>query len=259
MNDLNILNIFCKSKGKKNNLLSLSDNAKKIFIKYANIALKRKISVKIAKIILQTLLPIFIYTNYTIPEECIKQYESLNIGSQLGEGVSGIVYNACIINDCNYILKIVPLRKHDKYTEFKKECKYSKLASDLNIGPKLIKSWICENVKSLEKKDTIKMGFILMEKMTYTLEKYILLNINNKKILNKLKPLYMELCKKMIDNNFYNKDLHFKNIMINDTSNEIEMKFIDWDDTINIKNEKEKYLSELKLMFALQFDELLHS
>ena len=97
-------------------------------------------------------------------------------------------------------------------------------------------SWICDNVESplhepITKKKEIKMGFILMERMEYTLTKYIQLMksdfIKNKKLI---KNMYKELIEKMLTNKFVNTDLHFSNIMINLNSNNIPIKlrFIDW-------------------------------
>ena len=176
-------------------------------------------------------------TKYKIPEDCINQFEKeLKLVKKLGKGSSGIVYNVCKIDDCKYALKIIPLKK---LTNFDNEVKYSVLASELNIGPKIYSSWICDNVETKNRK--IKMGFILMEKMEYTLDTYY----NNKKLVKKndkiLKEMYKDLITIMLKNNISHKDLPFENIMINIDKNKdpIKMRIIDWNSAKILNSEED--------------------
>lgn len=205
-----------------------------------------------------------IFTNYIIPQECIKQYENLTIKNELGRGEYGTVYNTCIDNECKYALKIarinLDINDNDplELEDFNKECKYAKLAGDLNIGPKLIKSWICNNVKPKFYKYKIKMGFILMEKMDMTLTKYIKINIDDNDKIKNVRKMYLDLCKIMLKNNIYNEDLHFGNVMLNINDNNIEMKFIDWSHTKEIKSsDRSKYFKELETKVVLETNRIL--
>lgn len=85
--------------------------------------------------------------------------------------------------------------------EFDKEVKYSVLVSKLDIGPKVYKSWKCENVESKIHKELlnikeIKMGFILMEKLDITLIDYI----SNYELTDKLLILLRSMYEKLIKN-----------------------------------------------------------
>lgn len=111
---------------------------------------------------------IYLLTNYHIQEKCIKQYENINIKKELGKGNFGTVYEICKNkDDCKYVMKIIPLEvyipsdrcvldepdTHEScliysVDDFNKEVKNTLIASNLNIGPKLYSSWICDNVKS---------------------------------------------------------------------------------------------------------------
>jgi serine/threonine protein kinase len=208
-----------------------------------------------------------IETNYDIPEKCIKQYENLNINKKLGEGSHGVVYNACVKKDCKYVLKVIPLNViiPSKYCdlkvkegllkcrevsdkEFDDEVKYSIIVSKANIGPKVYKSWKCDNVKSqvhleLFKMKEIKMGFILMEKLEMTLINYLSNYEIDEKIIDKIKVMYIKLIDKMVKLNIYNEDLHFENVMINLKNNILtKMRFIDWGSiTIFDSDQEETY------------------
>ena len=171
----------------------------------------------------------YILTNYRIPEKCIDQYEKdIKINKLLGKGKFGSVFEVCKEDyDCNYVLKIVPIIK---FTDYKTEIKYTVIASKIEIGPKIYSSWMCDNVSTLDKKE-MKMGFILMERMYYTLAMYISkyreLFIKNSKLL---KEMYKELLTKMLKAKIINDDLHFNNIMINTNEklDPIKMRIIDW-------------------------------
>lgn len=97
------------------------------------------------------------------------------------------------------------------------------------------------------------MGFILMEKMDMTLTKYIKLNIEDNDKIGNVRKMYLDLCKIMLKNNFYNEDLHFDNVMLNINNSNIEMKFIDWSHTRKIKNsDHSKYFKELEIKLVLE-------
>jgi superfamily II DNA or RNA helicase len=218
---------------------------------------------------------VFILTNYNIPKECIEQYENIDIKKLVGSGLRGSVYKACKEDkDCKYALKIIPLnvlipsRECDlegnidncmkmSEKEFGSEVKYTKKASELEIGPKLYSSWMCDNVKSQPHKKNIKMGFLLMDRLGISLEDYIKNYTINDDIIGILAKMYNKLGKKMLKNNIYNHDLHFGNVMVDLDENyiPINMKFIDWGDTIKInKDEYNKYLEQLSYIFEEDLD-----
>ena len=132
--------------------------------------------------------------------------------------------------------------------DFNKEVKYAVMASELDIGPKVYSSWICDNVESplheqLTKKKEIKMGFILMEKMQYTLNEYIYkFRKLFKKNIGTILIMYKNLVEKMLNGNILNMDLNLNNIMldINDENIPIKLRIIDWGFSRPLKQEGEE-------------------
>lgn len=88
------------------------------------------------------------------------------------------------------------------------------------------------------------MGFILIEKMDYTIYEYIE-KFHDKYEENeyKLKKMFTELANIMIDNEFIHSDLTYDNIMINVDikNNPIKMRLIDWTFLQKYKDPKENW------------------
>ena len=194
-----------------------------------------------------------------------KSDKSLLSGSAINKSDKSLLSGSAINKSDKYVLKAVPLNViiPSKYCdlkvkqgllkcrevsdeEFDDEVKYSIIVSKANVGPKVYKSWKCDNVKSqahleLFKMKEIKMGFILMEKMEYTLDTYY----NNKKLVKKndkiLKEMYKDLITIMLKNNISHKDLPFENIMINIDKNKdpIKMRIIDWNSAKILNSEED--------------------
>lgn len=139
-----------------------------------------------------------------LPYECItndlgKEY---HVNDIIGSGNQGSVYNMCKKYDCSFALKT-----DISYTGKPSfEGKYSKVAGELNIGPKVYKYEFCQDKN--EKGELKHVNWILMEKIRgKTLSK---MYPYNPKFITQVLDKYYKLMK----NGIYQRDLKGDNIMI---------------------------------------------
>lgn len=176
-------------------------------------------------------------TDYMVPAKCMSvQYE---VQGLLGSGSYGRVYEAHNTN-AKYVVKVVPLNVNiptpdcnpaDPKTwdncvpvneqDFLQEAKVAKLMGELNIGPKVYNSWVCDDVtapvlREFAHNKTIKVGIIVADKMDITVAAYRQQYPESyRQHRQRLYQLEDELLRKFFSTGYVDSDFHDENLMLN--------------------------------------------
>lgn len=105
---------------------------------------------------------IWFSTNYSIPEECSREYMLKSI---IGKGQYGSVYEACKNSNCNFVIRITNARTEVDKKDFYREAYISALMGTNNVGPLVYRYWICD----WSKHGGTDIGMILMDRLDITL------------------------------------------------------------------------------------------
>jgi len=170
---------------------------------------------------------IFTVDTYVSNLECLwKESKPFKLKATLGQGAFGVTYQACLHNNCKYIVKFIPIGENvgqNESTErgFERELKIAKLMGDNNIGPKIHTGRICKTT------DNKPIGAIVMEQMDMVLGYYLQDMVQvapDFGITQKLK----NMIDKMHNLGYYHLDLHENNIMVKlENPKDIHSKIID--------------------------------
>ena len=164
--------------------------------------------------------------------KCMREFP---IKELVGEGRFGSVFVTCIAHNCNYIVKLVPLHvfipttncdlSRQKTSEcesvskvvFEQEIKFSKLFSDLDIGPKFLVGGICDGIanKYQDYPKGFSVGFIVQEKWDMSLEDYAYQfpdkTVENYDIIEKI---LLTKAHKFDEYGHFHWDLHAGNVLL---------------------------------------------
>lgn len=117
-----------------------------------------------------------------VDEKCVT-VKGIDLKHKLAEGGFGSVYDACMEDSCNYVIKMQSIKRPSRKTIFNNEVSFNARFNAKGIGPKMIARWECEG-----------MGFMIMEKWDTDLWKYgrkygrgALTKDENKEFLDKLR------------------------------------------------------------------------
>lgn len=200
---------------------------------------------------------------FKIQSECLKEYiKDRDIVSYKACGAYGCTFQLCNKEgECKYIIKITEIGTTEEDEQiFWNEVEIGADMSMLKVAPKVLESWICSGEK-IYKGRTIKtlLGFIIMEEMTMTLEKYIYLY--GKYLWPRYHSFIRQAILRDIDimhnrGHIVHSDLHMRNIMLNVDKKGIpsEIRIIDFgeayytDDTELMKMETDEVESDLDIM-----------
>ena len=89
----------------------------------------------------------------TIREQCKTKFKSADGGKFIGKGAFGTVSEACLNNDCKYVVKMIKLSEPGIKKMFEMEALILPVFGQLGISPKVHDIFICLNA-----------GFIIMDK-----------------------------------------------------------------------------------------------
>src|SRR5690348_14420619 len=89
-------------------------------------------------------LPAFV-TNKRHLEECFVHPTDLK--KMIGKGSYGKTYAACSQTQCNFVVKVVPLKTEEEKRDFEIEASIAKFAGEKKFGPKVHESVICVTSK----------------------------------------------------------------------------------------------------------------
>lgn len=184
---------------------------------------------------LQVSIPIIFNTSYPIKSEINPKWVFTDI---IYEGLNDI-YIACSDNNCEYVAKIIEIRKGNDFDEFncyssedkaKNELIISKLMSDNGIGPTIYDMSINDTqaVMIMERYDSNLEDLFWMYQIDQT--------IPMDKILNDL----ADLIRKMHSSNIAHIDLHMGNILIKSGNSPIKVAIADFGQSLLTASQKLK-------------------
>lgn len=105
-------------------------------------------------------------SKWYVPNECLAQLHNFTIGSNIGAGAYGHIFEFCESKDaCNKIIKLVPLDSMP-LSRFNREAKITQMASDIGVSPRFDSAFTCPNV--LSGSSAIPLGFIIQDRWNIT-------------------------------------------------------------------------------------------
>lgn len=163
-------------------------------------------------------------TRYCAERKCL---DDIFIKEIIGFGSTISVNIGCINDNCTYIVKVISTNNGEYVKEFNSEVAKTKVAHTLGLGPELLRFILCDVSKENEAYTSDIFGFMIMEKLDFSLAELIEDNrdlwLNNKDIimeeLNRLEHLTLNY-------QFANNDLHDSNIMVKIDNGKVERLFI---------------------------------
>ena len=156
----------------------------------------------------------------------------VDVRAWVADGSYGSVFETCVENNCNYVIKFVPLdvpipsktcnlastNRDNCFTqtrrEFATEVEYNTRLNGLGIGPRLFRHGICERVKNQYQAD-ISVGYMVFDKWDTTLDAYVrtMFGGDIRTVELGLEPLQRKL-DVLFRHNIYLPDLHTGNILL---------------------------------------------
>lgn len=161
--------------------------------------------------------------------------DEVEIVDKIGSGAFGAAFVACMVDHCDYVLKLVPLGSAYSYRDdFVKEAALTKIMSDAGIGAKLYKSFICNGAHEV--------GVLLLERWDGNMTPEDLAQVaQNQHLQNILAELVMKL--HMLG--YLHLDLKPKNVLVRRRLGIVtDIRLTDW----GLTEPRNEPLSNIRLM-----------
>ena len=177
--------------------------------------------------VLPTCSPKFLNTEivkYRVKAECVDKYvKDYCFLKYLACGDYGCVFQVCEGKEekegknCKYVIKITHVTRKEEIKNAEQEISMTKIASDINIGPKFIATWSCKGEYLLwDKWVDATLFFIVMDKMDITLKEYIYsAPVDFLRNVDKIKAQVKTRIESLHAAGITHNDLHLRNIMLN--------------------------------------------
>jgi serine/threonine protein kinase len=203
------------------------------------------------------------YHTFSIPNKCLTDNNIDNIGNKIACGSYACVYEEKGESK-NNVIKIIIVRQVENYiTDIINEIKITKLASDNDISPKLIKyfdySGYSEYTINMGEKKVSKSHFffIVSEKYDITLKEYI--KSKSRKNIDRIIKMLKKQIIKLHEFGIVHNDLHTGNVMLklNDKGDIIRLVLIDFGQAKVLTNIKDENIRKNLIKWDLEFIEYI--
>jgi serine/threonine protein kinase len=204
-------------------------------------------------------LSMYLPADSRIPESCMQGWK---LDSRIAAGTFGVTYEACMKEDCKYVVKIIPLFgkiRQDIVTEIdedalKEEIEIATFMGERGLGPKIYDSWKCNGLLGREKGP---FGFVVMDKLDITLRDWVdqysdlRLAEDRQEILsrwNAIKKVLFKKLKTLHKLGYVHNDLHDANIMFELDEHDgkiVDVFIIDWGRTF-MSEDKNDFKDEMR-------------
>jgi hypothetical protein len=171
-------------------------------------------------------------SNFCTKKSCLKEWE---LKKKVGAGLFGTVYDACLNDDCKYVIKIQLLNRKNR-RNFDKEILMSKIASQSGLSPEFKDSFVCEietqeideNDKDVVREEFTHLGFIISEKYDTSVKRLAKQGIPKKELASYFEKI-LEIDSKLIDIGIWHHDNNLGNYVLKNLgSNGYKMAAIDF-------------------------------
>ena len=159
---------------------------------------------------------------FKVRKSCETKYRKLR--TEIGEGVHGVVFDACLGDDCSYAWKVAPLSSFSRSPEHalalaEETTDIAHFMGEKGIGPRVYDSWICYvDSKGVDLK--IPLYFMVMEKLQGVVLSDFLQSIRDESARDKraefdrARTQAEEMLEEMHDLQVVHRDLNSGNIFV---------------------------------------------